>query len=225
MNALDAREFARGDSIVTTHTKIACALTALICLTTHAADPKLPASDIERGRLYLEQTRTGVIGATRGLTDAQWKFKPNSTSWSIAEIVEHIVLAQDLVLGPVREQLAKAPAAPNRDAANVDALLLARMPDRTVKFQAPDPVQPSGRWTPAVAMDRMTKNFDRMIEYLQSTPDLRQHVIDAAPLKAISQGAYESMDGYEWLIAIAAHAERHTKQILEVKAAAAFPVH
>jgi hypothetical protein len=32
------------------------------------------------------------------------------------------------------------------------------------------------------------------------------------------------MDGYRWILAAAAHAERHTKQILEVIGNAAFPL-
>ena len=31
------------------------------------------------------------------------------------------------------------------------------------------------------------------------------------------------MDAYEWLLFIAAHSERHTKQILEVEASPDFP--
>jgi hypothetical protein len=31
------------------------------------------------------------------------------------------------------------------------------------------------------------------------------------------------MDGYQWILAAAARTERHTKQILEVKAEAGFP--
>jgi hypothetical protein len=31
------------------------------------------------------------------------------------------------------------------------------------------------------------------------------------------------LDGYEWMLLIAAHSERHTKQILEVKADSNFP--
>jgi hypothetical protein len=31
------------------------------------------------------------------------------------------------------------------------------------------------------------------------------------------------LDGYEWLLFIGAHSERHTKQILEVKADPNFP--
>jgi hypothetical protein len=65
-------------------------------------------------------------------------------------------------------------------------------------------------------------NYARLTELLES-PDLRQHMIEAPPIKAVSKGAFDSMDGYQWVLAAAAHTERHTKQILEVKADAKFP--
>ena len=43
------------------------------------------------------------------------------------------------------------------------------------------------------------------------------------PVKAISKGKYETADGYQWLLLAAGHTERHTKQILEVRAHADFP--
>ncbi len=204
--------------------RIAPILVGCIGLTAFAADQKLPSSELEQGRLYLQQTRDYVIGATKGLSEAQWKFKPAPDRWSISEIVEHIVLAQELELGPVREQLAKAPSAPaNRDYKQVDAIVVNQLPDRLTKFQAPEILKPTGRWAQSGALDRLLRNCGRLSEYLESTPDLRQHMLEAPPLKAVSKGAYESMDGYEWVLATAAHTERHTKQILEVKADPNFP--
>ena len=74
---------------------------------------------------------------------------------------------------------------------------------------------PTGRSTPAEALARFQKSRTKTIEYLQSTPDLRQHVVDS-PLG-------QPLDAYEWLLFIGAHSERHTKQILEVKADPNFP--
>ena len=82
---------------------------------------------------------------------------------------------------------------------------------------------PTGQWPPAVACERLLKNYERLTEYLESTPDLRQHVRESPPLKAVSNGAFEYMDGYQWVLAAAAHTERHTKQILEVKSDSNFP--
>lgn len=204
--------------------RIATIAIGSISLTAFAADPKVTSLELDHARLYLQQTQTGVIGATKGLSQAQWNFKPAADRWSIAEIVEHMVLTQDIILGPVREQLAKAPAASERDTKQVDAIVINQIPDRTAKFPAPEVLRPTGRWTPAESMDRLRKNYALLTEYLDTTPDLRQHAVDAPPLKAVSKGAYDTMDGYQWILAAGAHTERHTKQILEVKADANFPL-
>jgi hypothetical protein len=39
----------------------------------------------------------------------------------------------------------------------------------------------------------------------------------------LTNGAHDRMDGYQWILAATAHAERHTKQILEVRADENFP--
>jgi len=198
------------------------AMLGCIALTAFPADLKVASTDVDHARLYLQQTQTGVAGATQGLSPAQWKFKPAADRWSIAEIVEHIVLAQEFMLGPVQEQLAKAPPAVDRDSKAVDAIIIYQLPDRTTKHHAPDFLEPAGRWTPVVAMDRLRRNFTQLSASLDS-PGLRQHAVEALPLKAISKGEYDKMDGYQWILAAAAHTERHTKQILEVRADANFP--
>jgi DinB superfamily len=202
---------------------IAMFILACTALTAPAAEQKVSSSDLDQARLYLRQTQDLVVGATKGLTKAQWNFKPAPDRWSIAEIVEHIVVAQEYVLGPVREQLAKAPAPSERDNKRVDEIVIGEMPDRTAKFQAPQFLEPTGRWTPAEALKRLATNYAELAKYLETTPDLRQHVIDAPALKAISKGAYDSIDGYQAILLAAAHTERHTKQILEVRADANFP--
>ncbi len=164
-----------------------------------------------------------MIGATKGLTDAQWNFKPAPDRWSIAEVLEHIVLAQELIAGPVRDQLASAPAAaPRSDSKAVDAVIVSKMPDRLAKFKAPQIIEPTGRVTPKEALERLDKNVARLSQLLD-TPDLRSHIIDAPALKAISKGEYDTMDGYQWILAAAGHTERHVKQMLEVKADPHFP--
>jgi len=203
--------------------RVAIVFVSCTGLAAFAAEPAMTPSELDHARLYLQQTENGVIGATQGLSQAQWKFEPAPDRWSIAEIVEHMVLAQELILGPVREQLTNAPAPGQLDHNTVDAIVLNQMPDRTTKFKAPDVIQPTGRWTPVVTMARLRKNYAQLVEYLETTPDLRQHAIDALPLKAISKGAYDSMDGYQWILTAAAHVDRHTKQILEVRADPNFP--
>jgi DinB superfamily len=182
----------------------------------------LTTYELDRARLYLKQTHNGVIGAIKLLSEPQWNFKPAADRWSIAENVEHIVLVLEIVLGSIRDQLAAVPPAPANPAfSQIDDIVVDRFPNRLSKFPSPMPA-PSGL-AQQDALSRLSVSYARLNEYLETTPDLRHHSVEARPLKAISKGAFDSMDGYQWILAAAAHAERHTKQILEVIAEASFP--
>ena len=175
----------------------------------------LSQADRENGIKYLEQTRDAIVADTKNLTPAQWNFKAAPDKWSVAMTLEHIALAEDGFFQTITEKVMKSPAgAPDRDIAKFDALVLAMVPDRSTKRQAPAELVPTGRWTPAETLDHFLKSRARTIEFLQSTGDLRQHVLDS-PLGPL--------DAYEWVLFIAAHSERHTKQILEVEASPNFP--
>jgi len=188
---------------------------AAVCLGPAVFGQALTQADRDRGVKYLEQTRDAIIAATKDLSEAQWKFKAAPDKWSVAETMEHIALGEDYMFGYVTDTVMKAPAgAPDRDVAKMDALVLQMVPDRSNKRQAPPPLVPTGRWTPAEALDHFLKSRARTIELMRTAPDLRQHVADS-PLGPL--------DGYEWLLFIGAHSERHTKQMLEVKASPDFP--
>lgn len=196
--------------------KVLLHLCALLLLGAIAFSQALTQADREKGVQYLEQTRDGVVEATKGLSEAQMKFKPAPDRWSVAETLEHIALAEDFLMQNVTEKIMKAPAgAADRDTAKIDAMVLAMIPDRSHKAQAPPELVPTGRWSPSETLNHFLKSRARTIEFLKSTPDLREHVADS-PIG-------QPLDAYEWLLFIAAHSERHTKQINEVKADPNFP--
>ncbi|MBI3483784.1 MAG: DinB family protein [Acidobacteria bacterium] len=90
------------------------------------------------------------------------------------------------------------------------------LPDRSQKFQAPEPLRPSGKWaSPAETWKHFEASRKATIEYAKKQADLRAHYMDSPAIK--------DMDGYEWLLFLSAHSERHTAQIREVKADAKFP--
>ena len=196
--------------------KLSVVLGTVLILSATAFGETLAQADREKGIQYLEQTRDGVVKATKGLSDAQMAFKSAPDRWSVAETLEHIATAEDYLLHAVSTQYMKAPAgAAGRDTAKIDAMVLAMIPDRSHKAQAPAPLVPKGQSTPAETLERFLKARARTIEFLKSTPDLRDHVADS-PLG-------QPLDGYEWVLFIAAHSERHTKQILEVEADPGYP--
>jgi hypothetical protein len=189
-----------------------------------AAGQPLTEQELKQARLLLEQTRNSVLGATHGLSTAQWNFKPAPDRWSIAQNLHHLVTVQERILGPIMGQLAEAPPpSAGRDCALIDAVVIHQFPTRLAKFQAPEAAQPAGQCDPQVALQTLRANYGRMLDRLESTPGLREHVLPSPPLKAVSNGTNEFMDGYQWILACAAHDERHAKQMLEVKADASFP--
>ena len=186
--------------------------------------PALQYNAIDKAFEYFDYTLKRVLDATSGLTDAQWHFKPAPDRSSIAENLEHLAIVQDRVLGPVREQIAQAPAPPaGRDAEGVDAIILEMIPDRSVRAKVPDHLNPTGRWTPAEALARLSRNYERLSDWVGSTPDLREHWLEAPPLRIVTNGTHTMMDGYQWALTLAAHDERHVRQIEEVKADPHYP--
>jgi hypothetical protein len=188
---------------------------AAVCV--YAQTTTLSQADRDSALKYLESTKVGVQQATKGLSAAQWNFKPAPDRWSVAEVTEHIAAAEDFLMGVVTSQVMKAPArTENEDLKAIDGMVLEKIPDRTVKVKAPEPLVPTNRFgTPQASLKHFVDSRAKTEEFLKSTPDLRAHAVDS-PLG-------KKLDGYEWILFIAAHSERHTKQILEVKADPNFP--
>jgi hypothetical protein len=161
---------------------------------------------------YLEKTRDGVFKATKGLTEAQWNFKPAPDRWSVAEVTEHIAAAEDFLMDRIQNNVLKAPARTEpADLKAIDALVLQQIPDRSHKVEAPEPLRPSNRFgSPKDSLKHFRESRAKTIAFLKKTDDLRQHAVDSPMGK--------KLDGYQWVLFLAAHSERHTKQINEVMA-------
>jgi hypothetical protein len=174
-------------------------------------------ADRDKALAYLESTKKGVLDATKGLSEAQWNFKPAPDKWSVAECIEHIAAAEDLIRGMAVDKVMKAPAAPDRDTAKIDAGIMAMIPDRSQKAQAPDELKPTNRFgSPEGSLKHFVESRTATENFLKETPDLRAHAVDS-PLGG------PKLDAYEWVLFVSAHSQRHTKQIEEVKADPNFP--
>ena len=189
----------------------------LACAGALAHAQSLSQADRDKALSYLESTRQGVIDATKGLSPAQWNFKAGPDRWSVAQVTEHIAAAEDYLRGMVTEKVMSAPPRPaGEDVAAIDDMVVKMIPDRTTKRQAPEPLLPSNRFGSAEgSLKHFLEARTTTEDFLKKTPDLRDHAVDS-PLG-------KKLDAYEWVLFISAHSERHTKQILEVKADPNFP--
>ncbi|HUE22184.1 MAG TPA: DinB family protein [Bryobacteraceae bacterium] len=177
-----------------------------------------PLTQAERDRAIAELTasRQQFLDSVAGLSAAQWSFKPDEKTWSVAECAEHIALSEDLIFGSVT-RIAQGPAMPDKKSAVTDDFILQAVVDRSHKFQAPEALRPKQTFaTPQEAVDHFKQSRETTIAYVRDTQDdLRGHFFDHPVLK--------TMDGYQWILLLSAHSQRHTAQLNEVKANPNFP--
>jgi hypothetical protein len=130
--------------------------------------------------------------------------------------MEHIAASEDTLRGILQQQVLKAPPAPGRDLKADDEKVLAMVPDRSFKVEAPQMLRPTNRFkSPAESLKHFVESRGKTVELLKSTPDLREHAQDSA--------VFKKMDGYQFILLIAAHTERHTKQLNELKTDPKYP--
>ena len=182
-----------------------------------ATQEQLSQKDRDAAIKYLESTRAKFLASIDGVSEAQWTFKPGPDRWSIAETAEHIAVSETTILQLVTERILKSPNVPADPARATDAKVIEVITDRSGKAQAPEMLKPTNRWPNKEAL---AKEFEaaraRTIDYVRTTKDdLRGH--------AMAHPALQSIDGYQWVLLLAAHSARHTAQIEEVKAAAGYP--
>src|SRR5580704_2721460 len=119
------------------------AIVLMVCGAATSRAQDITQADKDRALQYLESTKKGVLDATKGLSDAQWNFKAAPDRWSVAQVMEHLAAAEDMIRGMTQEQLMKSPAVAVRDAEEIkkaDEAVLAMVPDRSHKIQAPEPL-------------------------------------------------------------------------------------
>jgi hypothetical protein len=183
----------------------------------------LEKSDRERALTELQTSRRQFLDATAGLSQAQWTYKAGPDRWSIAEVSEHIIAAEDYIGSLVTKKIMGSPADPAKaeqrkpGISKMDEGLLANLRDRSQKANAPGEIVPKGIYkTPAEASDAFKAAREKTLEYVRTTNDaLREHFATPFP-------GFE-MDGVQGLLMIAGHTERHVLQMLEVKQSPGYP--
>ena len=176
---------------------------------------ELKQGDRDRMLSYLHSSQKQLLDAVDGLSAAQWKFKAADDRWSVAEVLEHLVLAEKGLFAGVKKT-ADSPAGQAPAKKVEDAAILKGVPDRSQKFKAPEAFVPKGAYaTPAAGAAAFKEARGITLDWARSTKiDLRNHFL-ASPLG--------ELDCVQWILFMTAHNERHLAQILEVKADPKFP--
>ena len=176
-----------------------------------AAGP-MPQPERDRVQAHFDMTAAWLESEVKGLSGKQLKFRPDPGAWSILDTVEHLATAEPQYWQNLRDGLS-TPAEPEKKSKGTDAGMLWYGIDRTQRARTGEARTPKARYTSlAEPMAEIRKTRQRFAELIKtSQEDLRAHFLS------------DSMDCFQWLVMISAHAQRHILQIREIKADPKFP--
>ena len=190
------------------------AASALASLVAARPPEASPLTSVERQHLvaHLEMTAAWLADELADLTPAQAGFRREPGAWTIAEVLEHLVVVAPIYWQDLQAAL-KQPAG-QRTSAMTDADVLWYGIDRTWKEQAIPGERPTGQLRDVhTAMAAYRKHHDRLLQYVRTTgDDLRSSIV-----------ARQRCDAYQWALLISTHEQRHVLQIREIKADPKFP--
>lgn len=191
---------------------------ALIMISFAGADKPLTKEEREKATTLLKDTEAGVENAIAGLSDGQLQFQASDSTWSVEGCVKHIAITEQMLWQAVEQALAKPVNPEKRSLIKMtDEQVVQMVESRAQKVKTMDPLKPEN--TPFTstqeALQSLKENREKIINFVNTTQeDLRNRVIEFP---------FGALDAYQAILFIAAHSNRHTQQMEEVKAQAAFP--
>jgi len=165
----------------------------------------------------LKETKKHLEEAIKGLSAAQLNFKANDSAWSIAECTEHIAITETGLYGMFEGTLKTNPDPSKRgDVKFTDDQVWNMITDRSNKVKTFEPFKPSGKFG---SFESTLKEFnDKRNVHIQNIKKIQEDLRNR-----YAQLPFGTIDAFQVIIFLAAHTERHVKQIEEVKANANFP--
>lgn len=157
----------------------------------------------------LRESREKFLSSFAGIPEEQSRVHHSPDSWSVLDTVEHLTSAETLMLKLITSQ--RRPR--STDAANREQVFLQVVADRSRKMQSPESGRPRGRFaTLAEAATQFKATRDGVIQFVEQHPeDLRASEVTHPHPSA------GNVSTHEMVIIIAKHAERHAKQIEEIR--------
>ena len=183
----------------------------LFCVAPLAAAQPDP---LDRQRLiaHFEMTNSWLADEVSHLSSAQLHFRPSPTSWSILDCVEHLTLAEPEYWALYQKSMKARAAKDESPSDDIDRMWYGI--DRTNHDKTVPSETPKAKYDDvAPALQAFDSLRATMLSYIKTTPeDWRHHMIPEW-----------SRDGYQWLLMISAHSQRHILQIREIKHSPGFP--
>jgi hypothetical protein len=187
---------------------------ALLLLCAGSAPDAAGLTDRERQRLaaHLEMTSAWLQDEVANLTPAQLDFRRAEGSWSILEVVDHLVVVGQVYWEDLQNAMKAAPTGVDLSGGDDDILWYGI--DRTYRETAVPSENPKRQLKDLRAgLEAYRRHHGRLLQYVKTTKDdLRGRIVPR-----------QRCDAYQWALLISTHEQRHILQIREIKADARFP--
>ena len=173
-------------------------------------------------QLILDQLATSearLLALVANLTPQQWSFREAPDRWSIAEILEHVIVFENFLKGVITRTLTEDPQPDKKSLAPAQEHHVFEIATNlSTKFTAREATRPTGRFSdPAEIVAEFRKTRAETVAFVEQIDgDLRSHFF--------AHVALGDLDCYQWLIVLAQHGSRHALQIEQIKADPAYPV-
>lgn len=173
---------------------------------------KLTSEERSEISAHLQYSWDQFENLIKGLTSDQWNYKPADSVWSIAEISEHLEKSEKALFSLVVDQLKASEAQPEKmeEIKGKTRFMMETITSRENKVTTRPDLEPKGLYN---SPQDFLKSFSQLryetLTYAMTTEDeLRHHFIPFGPLG--------ELDGYQILMFISGHTERHIQQIEEL---------
>ncbi len=157
---------------------------------------------------HLNQTRAGLLAVLETIPAERWRKQPPQGGWSAAEVIAHLTMVEQAILGGAERVLQKEPTP-------ISLWKRVHIPPmvsewRTFKRQTPIPLDPALLDEKQAMLDRFQALRQRTLAFIETN----QH-------RDLSRWRYPhpffgSLNIYSWLRNIYHHEIRHTKQLREI---------
>lgn len=171
----------------------------------------------EKALGLLTRSRQTLLNAVEGVTETQARWKPAPDRWSILEYVEHLAISDDSLIAMIKHSLTTPARPETEEQRKAREAKIRETPVPRGTNHAPDSLRPHSRFASLQdSVNAFLEARERTFAFARSTEDdLRSHFTNHSVLGPL--------DGYQWLVGNARHAETHAAHIKELRDHPDFP--
>ena len=161
---------------------------------------------------YLQRERADLLAYVQSLPESVLNQSPNSAAWSVAETLEHLAKIESgagrLISTLLKQAIAEGKSTESETSV-IDCIDQHRIDEGVQKIDAPDFVKPADGVAAEKSLETLQASRIRVIEAI--------HKASGWDLGSVSypHPFFGLMTGYQWIVLIGKHEERHLKQMKE----------